>query len=105
MRSFLALVRPLSFSSVSLIRCACKKQKQIPVRWSGLGQSDALNFQADFRGIQQRVVNQALMNGFFDASFVIIAELLRNLHRNAKVLQAWRSLSLFGGDANACTFG
>ena len=58
------------------------------MRWSKLGQSDALNFQADFRWIQQAVVNQALMGGFFNASFVIVAELGRNLERDVEVLHA-----------------
>src|SRR6516165_5970515 len=63
------------------------------MRWSGLGQSDALNFQVDFRRVQQGVVNQAMMDGFFDASFVIVAELCRNLHRDAEVLHARRRTS------------
>ena len=49
-----------------------------------LGQSDALNLQADLRRTQQGVVNQAMMDGFFDASFVIVAELGRKLHRDAE---------------------
>src|SRR6516162_9425449 len=54
-------------------------RERVPVRWSGLGQSNALNFQPDFWGTQQRGVNQALMDGLFDTSFVILAELGRNL--------------------------
>lgn len=59
---------------VTALRCA-----------SGPCESRAFHFEADLGRTQQGVVNQAMMDGLFDALFVFFRELRGNIYRDPKV--------------------
>lgn len=75
------------------------------LKWLCNNEFRSLDFDGDARGMQQSIVNQAVLDRLSDAFQVLLVESARDFESNAKIVEARGVLGLASSNSHDCAFG